>query len=78
MNKMMALCPLQKKTGVFKSKNLKKIFMFECVKRVQQEGCLLLDLTLVPLTAQMYFAHNKQEGKAVQMHGSGVSKHKYR
>lgn len=59
----------KKKSGVFKSKNLKKIFTFECVKRVQLQGCLLLDLTLVPLTAQMYFENNKQEGKAVQMHG---------
>jgi hypothetical protein len=52
--------------------------MFERVKRVQLEGCLLLDLTLVPLTAQMCFVHNKQEGKAVQMNGLRVSKHKYR
>jgi hypothetical protein len=30
-----------KNQGVFKSKNLKKIFMFECVKRVQHQSCLL-------------------------------------
>jgi len=52
--------------------------MFECVKRVQLQGCLLSGLTLVPLTAQMYFAHNKQGGKAIQMRTLGVLKHKYR
>ena len=83
MKKVMAQCPLQKKKkkkfrGVFKSKNLKNIFMFECVKRVQLQGCLLSGLTLVPLRAQMHFEHNKREGKVIQMSVLGVLKHKYR